>query len=310
MELRQLEHFVAVAAERHFTRAADLLHISQSGLSASIQALETELGAALFVRSTRRVELTAAGQALLAESHRTLASAAAARDAVAAVSGVMGGTLSVGAEQCLGVVNLPNELARFRLRHPAVPVRLTFNGSAALLEQVGTGRLDLALVAVCSPIPAGVHLERLASEPLVVLCHPDHPVALLDSVALADLYGATFVGFKTDWAARVLSTRAFAAAGVDHRVDLEVNDVHTMLDLIGQNLGIAIVPAPIAAKRPGTLHVTPLTGEQPEWVVAVAVPDRPSPAAAAFLDLLQGARSASTTSPRRRKAPAVELVGN
>ena len=78
-----------------------------------------------------------------------------------------------------------------------------------------------------------------------------------------------------------------AAADLPHRVELEVNDVHTMLDLIGQNLGIAIVPASIAAKRPDVLHATPLHGEQPVWTVAAAVPDQPSPAAAAFLDLLR-----------------------
>jgi DNA-binding transcriptional LysR family regulator len=287
MELRQLEHFVAVAEERHFTHAAETLRISQSGLSASIRALEVELGAALFVRSTRRVELTAAGRALLVESHRTLASAAAARDAVDAVSGVMAGTLTVGAEQCLGIVDLPRELARFRSRHPAVSIRLTFHGSARLLEQVGTGELDLALIAVCGPTPSGVHLEPLGRVPLVVLSHPEHVVARRETVSIADLEEETFVGFKTDWAARVLTTRAFGAADLAHRVEFEVNDVHTMLDLIGHDLGIAIVPAPIAAKRPGTLHATPLHGDLPEWTVAVAVPDRPNPAAAAFLDLLK-----------------------
>ncbi|MFD0786071.1 LysR family transcriptional regulator, partial [Micromonospora azadirachtae] len=76
MELRHLEYFVAVAEERHFTRAAERMRVAQSGLSASIRALERDLDAELFVRSTRRVELTDAGRALLAEAHRTLASAA------------------------------------------------------------------------------------------------------------------------------------------------------------------------------------------------------------------------------------------
>ena len=303
MELRQLEHFVAVAEERHFTHAAESLRISQSGLSASIRALELELGAALFVRSTRRVELTAAGRALLVESHRTLAAAAAARDAVEAVSGVMGGAIAVGAEQCLGAVDLPRELARFRSRHPGVAIRLTFNGSALLLEQVGSGQLDVAIVAVCGPIPAGIHLEPMATEPLVVLTHPDSPIALRESVSLADLQDETFIGFKPDWAARVLATRAFTAADLPCRVELEVNDVHTMLDLIGQNLGIAIVPAPIAAKRPDLLHATPLHGDLPVWTVAAAVPDRPSPAAAVFLDLLRSDRpGAAEVAPTRSTA--------
>lgn len=288
MELRQLEHFVAVAQERHFTHAAELLQISQSGLSASIRALETELGASLFVRSTRRVELTAAGQALLEESHRTLASAAAAKDAVLAVRGVVSGTLAVGSEQCLGVLDVPHELARFRAEHPGVGIRLGFAGSTALVADVAGGRLDLAVIAVCAPPPPGVDLHPLATRPLVLLCHAGHPLADVAEVALDQLGEETFVGFQQDWGASALATRAFAAAGRAHRVELEVNDVHSLLDLVEAGLGVAVVPEPIAAKRPDRLHAVRLTGrEVPAWDVAVAVPQVPSPAAAALLAQLR-----------------------
>lgn len=286
MELRQLEHFVAVAEERHFTRAADLLHISQSGLSASIRALEVELGATLFTRSTRRVELTAAGQALLADSLRTLASAAAARNAVAAVRGLLRGALSVGAEQCLGSVDLPVQLAQFRTANPGIEVRLRHASSAELMESVSSGRVDIALVAVCGPAPQGVRLVPLSTHRLVVLCHPDHPLAQLPEIDLSRLADETFVGFQEGWGAQILASRALAAAGLDYRAAMEVNDVHFLLDLVGYNLGIAIVPETIAAKRPDRLHAVPLAAGMPEWTVAVAVADEPSTAATAFLDQL------------------------
>ena len=303
MELRQLEHFVTVAQERHFTRAAELLQISQSGLSASIRALETELETPLFVRSTRRVELTEAGRALLTESHRTLASVAAAHDAVAAVRGVMRGSVNVGAEQCLGVVDLPSQLARFRAAHPGVDVRLRFGGSAQLIDQLAAGRLDVALVAGIGSAPPGAQMVPLATEPLVVLSHPGHPLAQLASAGLEALDGAVLVGFQPGWGARVLADRAFAAAGLEHRVELEVNDVHTLLDLVGHNLGVAIVPRPVTAKKAaGRLHVTALRGELPEWRVAAAVSQSPSPAARALLAQFEAALAPRGTGqvPRAR----------
>ncbi|MYS09011.1 LysR family transcriptional regulator, partial [Streptomyces sp. SID6041] len=114
MELRHLQHFVAVAEDRHFTRASERLMVSQSGLSASIRALERDLRAPLFVRSTRRVTLTEAGRALLVEAERILAQVRAAHEAVAAVQGVVRGTLSLGAEQCVAGVRVAGLLAAFR----------------------------------------------------------------------------------------------------------------------------------------------------------------------------------------------------
>lgn len=300
VELRQLEHFVTVARERHFTRAADLLQISQSGLSASIRALEAELGTSLFVRSTRRVELTAAGRALLEESHRTLASAAAAREAVLAVRGVLQGTLAVGAEQCLGGVDVPRELARFRTEHPGVGIRLSFDGSTALLDLVSAGRLDLAVVAVCDPAPNGVELHPMGSQELVLLCHPGHAFAQQECVELADAAGQVFVGFQPEWAARVLAARAFSAVELPYRVDLEVNDVHTLLDLVEHGLGVAVVPSSFARKRPDRLRAVPLVGDAvPIWTVAVAVPQTPTPAAGTLLAQLTGGTDDAGDQARR-----------
>ncbi|MEU4423420.1 LysR family transcriptional regulator [Actinoplanes sp. NPDC024001] len=287
MELRHLEYFVAVAEEQHFTRAAKRMRVAQSGLSASIRSLERELDAELFVRHTRRVELTDAGQALLAEAHRTLASAAAARNAVAAVRGLLRGSLAVGSEQCLGVIDLPPLIAAFRRAHPGVEVRLRYAGSGHLVEQVRTGQLHAGFVALSGPAPDGVRLLSLGTESMTLLCHPAHELAERDEVTVEDLTGEDFVDFSPDWGARGVNDLTFARAGAERRVAVEVNDVHTLLDFVHQGLGVALVPAPVTRKPHAKgLHAAPLAGPGPAWQVAVALPSG-TPAGPATGALLQ-----------------------
>lgn len=288
MELRQLEHFIAVASEQHFTRAAEAMQISQSGLSASVRALEHELGTPLFNRSTRRVVLTQAGQALLEEARRTVASAAAARRAVEAVRGVLGGTLSVGTEQCLGVIDLGRELAHFRAEHPGVEIRLGFDGSADLVERVASGQMDLAMVAEFGTLPAGVRTERVSTEGFVILCNPEHRFAELKSVTLDEISEEPQVGFLPGWAARSIAERAFTAAGLQTRVTMEVNDVHTLLDLVGHGLGVAVVPEHFKHKRPQTLRSVPVKESDLDWNVAIAIPEQQGPAGRALVSQILG----------------------
>jgi DNA-binding transcriptional LysR family regulator len=286
MELRHLEHFVAVAEERHFTRAAERLRVAQSGLSASVRSLERELGGTLFVRSTRRVELTDAGRALLIEARRTLASATAARQAVAAVQGLVRGTLAIGAEQCLGVINLPRVLADFRLAHPGVEILLNQGGSTEMCAELRAGRLDVALVAGDIAPTEQLDLIPQYAEPMVLVCHPGHPLAELPTVTWSDLRDEVFVDFHRGFGAREVTERAAAGAGVARTVAVEVNDVHSLLDFVGGGLGLALVPRPIAAKRPEQVRAVPLAGAAAyTWRVSVALPaGRPlSPPAAALL---------------------------
>jgi DNA-binding transcriptional LysR family regulator len=285
MELRQIEYFVAVAEERHFTRAAARMHVAQSGLSASIRALERDLGAALFVRSTRRVELTEAGRALLAEARRTLHTVTAAREAVAAVQGLLRGNLAVGTIQCLGGIDLPRALGRFRTAHPGVRIALRQGSSPELIDEVRGGALDLAFVS--SPpdgSAAGVRLTPLEQQPMVVACAPGHPLAAAGAVALAELDTETYVDFAPGWVTRDVTDHALRLAGLSRRVALTVNDVHTLLDLVAQGLGVALVPESFRHKQTGARFV-PVAGTAPVWRTAVATTaDRdPSAATRAFL---------------------------
>jgi DNA-binding transcriptional LysR family regulator len=285
VEVRQIEYFVAVAEERHFTRAAQRMHVAQSGLSASIRSLEKELGAALFVRNTRRVELTDAGRALLVEARHTLTTLAAAKDAVAAVQGLLRGTLSVGTLQCLGAVDLLPVLARFHAAHPGVEIQLRQGGSTELIDRVRTGDLDLALVSVPAEGAPGVSFDPLAEEELILACAPDHPLAQRAEVGLDELRGETFVDFCPGWVSRDTTDRALAAADVSRRVGLEVNDVHSLLDLVGNGLGVAILPGNFVHKGSRARFV-PLTGDAPVWETAIVTPASHSAAASVLLDMV------------------------
>ncbi|SAL36401.1 LysR family transcriptional regulator [Caballeronia udeis] len=132
MDFKQLEHFVAVAEERQFTRASRRLNLVQSGLSASIRSLEDDLGGPLFIRSTRRVDLTRAGEVLFDEARRVLAAARAARHAVTQVHGLARGRLSIGAIHSLApFVDLPAALGLFRSAFSGIGIQLTLDGSRA-----------------------------------------------------------------------------------------------------------------------------------------------------------------------------------
>ncbi|MFJ2814723.1 MULTISPECIES: LysR family transcriptional regulator [unclassified Streptomyces] len=289
MELRHLQHFVAVAEDQHFTRAAERLMVSQSGLSASIRALERELRAPLFVRTTRRVTLTEAGRALLGEAERILAQVRSAQEAVAAVQGVLRGTLSLGAEQCIAGVDVPGLLAAFRRRHPDVEIRLRQTGSGALAEGVAAGRLDLAFAYRTQDDTDQLRSVSLAGEAMTVLCHPSHRFAAAGAPLVpGELAGEVFVDFHPDWGPRRTTDAAFAAVGVARTVALEVNDVHSLLDLVDQNLGIAVVPCHFREKRPALAALALKDTDDVVYETVALLPPESatSPAARALMTLL------------------------
>ncbi|QFU88469.1 HTH-type transcriptional regulator CynR [Amycolatopsis sp. YIM 10] len=287
VELRQLEYFVAVAEESHFTRAARRMHVAQSGLSAAIRSLEKELGAPLFRRSTRQVRLTGAGEALLVEARRTLAAADAGRDAVAAVQGLVRGSLAIGSLQCLHSLPLPELLRDFVTAHPGLDVRLRHSGSTELLEQVRTGALDVAFVARPARCPDGLRLTPLGSERLVLACAPGHPLAGRAEVRLADLAEDRFVDFHPGWGTRDHADAVLADAGVHRKVALEVTDVHSLLELVAFDLGVALVPETFSLKT-DQARFLPLPGTVPTWETVSATTELPSAATVALLGRIEG----------------------
>lgn len=292
MELRQLEHFVAVAEDGSFTRAARRLGYVQSALSVSIQSLERELSVRLLDRTTHRVGLTDAGRTLLPSARSTLAAAAGLRDEAAAVNGVLRGRLRVGLMQAFTAMNVPRLLGEFHRQHPQVELTLrpSGGGAAELLAAVAGGELDLAFVAVVD-LPRGLRALPIVSEPLHLISREVDAPRRRRPVKLEDLADATFVDFPVGWGVRTIVDRAFAQLGVHRHVGIEVADTSMCVQLVREGLGVALLSESLIAGSAGDsagLHAHPVI-PAPSWDLAVVTRTEGavSPAATAFIDLLE-----------------------
>ncbi|MGW9479497.1 LysR substrate-binding domain-containing protein [Saccharomonospora azurea] len=286
MELQQLRYVLAVAETKSFTRAAERCLVVQSALSHQIARLERELGARLFDRTSRRVQLTAAGEAFLPAARQCLEAAERAVADVAAALGEVRGRLRLGVIPTVAAVDLPSVLREFRLRHPQAHVVLRVGSSRELVEQVKRGELDLAFLGLPATVePRGVRVHEFVRDRHVAVVAPDHPLAGANEVALSTLASEVFVDFPLGSAGRAQSDLAFEAAGVDREVALEVGAVDIMVRLVQQRLGVAMLPS---AFVPGLSGVATIPVSDAPQRVEYLVWSRsdPRPAAEAFLRLL------------------------
>jgi DNA-binding transcriptional LysR family regulator len=192
MELRQLRYFVAVAEELHFSRAALRLNLAQSALSSQIRTLEQELGGPLLVRSTRRVELTPAGAALLEDAREVLAAADEALARARALARGESGALVIGSlGPAPGGVFAPL-LARFGTMHPNVRLEVRALDFTELIDGVRERRADIAFLYLPLDEP-DLELTPLLSEPRVVVLPSTHRLASRATLSPADLDGEVFV---------------------------------------------------------------------------------------------------------------------
>ncbi|WP_118134955.1 LysR substrate-binding domain-containing protein [Oceanicella sp. SM1341] len=174
MTLEQLRIFVAVAELEHMTRAAEVLHLSQSAVSAAIAALEDRHGVALFHRVGRRIELTEIGETFLAEARAVLARAEAAEQVLGEFGGLVRGRLRLVASQTIADHWLPPVLAAFRARHPSIDLSLAIANTEGAAAQVESGAAELGFVEGTVRAPA-LRQELVAEDPLVLVAPPGLP---------------------------------------------------------------------------------------------------------------------------------------
>ena len=242
MELRQLVYFTAVADERQFTRAASRLLVAQPAVSAQIRRLERELGESLFHRDPRSVSLTEAGEALLPHARAALAAAERGRDAIASLRGLLRGRLHIGVA---GPVDQPlgQALGELHRSYPDIEVLLTTQNNGPLLEALANGHIDVGIVGIgIQTVPAQLTTRLITSEELALGVSRDHPLAQRKSVTLSSLRDEPFVTLVHGSGHREAFDRAFDDAGYRPRIAAEAGELSSLVELVAEGLGSAILP--------------------------------------------------------------------
>lgn len=245
MEIRQLRYFEAVARHLHFTRAATEMLIAQPALSLQIQQLETELGTQLFDRTTRRVGLTDAGEALLPYAERIIAESDDARARLRDVGRLDAGRVTLGAQQSLNASGaLPAVLLEFHGLYPGVDVVLREESAEQSLALLRDGTLDLTLMMMSEPWQQDDLLARpLFSEQLVLVVGLSHPLYGAP-IAVSELMTEPFIAFNETAGLRRLLDRLCADAGFQPRIAYESGALSSIRALAAAGLGVALLPLP------------------------------------------------------------------
>lgn len=285
MELRDVTCFVAVAEELHFGRAAARMGMAQPPLSQRIKTLEEELGVRLFARTSRKVALTPAGEAFLAEAREVLARAERARETARRVGRGLGGRLVVGFVNPAMDAFLAVALVRFRELVPGVALRLRDLSTREQVAALGRGRLDLGFVRFAGQRLPGLEMEVVFRERYVAALPAEHVLAGRAKVSLGRLVREPLIMPPAEDlpVLRAAMDEAFARVGGDPETVQEARSKFTTMSLVAAGLGVALVPASARVWRRRGVVFRDVVGVLPEIELAAVWPREREHGAAARL---------------------------
>ena len=252
MNLRDLQYLVAVADHQHFGKAADVCHVSQPTLSQQIKKLETYLGVAIFERDNRHVRLTPIGIDLVAKARRIVAESENLIQLAKSAGDPSVGDLRIGAFPTLAPYYLPKVLPAVRKKLPNLRLFLVEEKSPQLIQQLQSGELDAALLAM--PIKQeGLDAVPLFEESFWLTVAADHPLARRKSVNVEDLQGLSLMLLEDGHCLREQALEVCQLAGASESATFKASSLETLRQMVASGLGVTLLPA--MAKRDDDVHV-------------------------------------------------------
>jgi DNA-binding transcriptional LysR family regulator len=269
MEIRQLNYFLNVADQLSFTKASQILHISQPSLSKVIQIIEEELGVILFDRSTRRLQLTDDGKILVKFANTIMSSLEDLHVALAEGKQFKKGTIKLGLPPVIGVSFFPSIIAKFRNLYPQVQIQLIEEGGKIVEQSLLDGKIDLGVVVL------PVNENNFETLPFVERClslivHANHPLATKENIRLSELKNEHFILFKEGFSLYDRVREACISEGFEPLIAYESSQWDFIGEMVAADLGIALLPDMVCSKIDSRqIKVIPILIPQVNWNLAL-----------------------------------------
>ncbi|QHE93133.1 LysR family transcriptional regulator [Pandoraea fibrosis] len=273
MELRHLQYFIAVAEERHFTRAAARVGIQQPPLSLQIRQLEAELGGPLFVRLPRDVVLTALGEAFLPEARQILERVERVKRRMHQMSRGEAGQIRIGfAGATYFEPRIPAWIRDFRARYPDVQLHPQQSNTASLLTALENEAIDAAFVRTPFDVPPGIVSMPVVDEPMMLVLPLGHPMCAHEHVPLAALAQDEFILLPREISPALYdrTIAACEAAGFRPKLGQEAPQITSIVPMVAAGFGVSLVPASVSQIRTPGMGFWPIDGEVPHAPISLA----------------------------------------
>ncbi len=241
MQIESLKVFCDLAETESFTRAAQINGVTQSAVSQQISSLERQFKSLLIERSKKKFRLTREGQLLYDYSKQIIQTYDGLFSKLQEIKNVISGAVRVATIYSIGLHDLPPYLKRFLKAYPTVNVHVEYRRSNQVYDDVLSNVVDLGLVAYPNKDPK-LEVVALRKDVMVLICHPEHPLAKRKTVKLAELNGAKFIGFQPDIPTRQAIDKVLKEHEVQVQHVMEFDNIETVKRAVEINAGVAIVP--------------------------------------------------------------------
>jgi len=241
MQIESLKVFCDLAETESFTKAAQINNVTQSAVSQQISSLERQFNSLLIERSKKKFRLTREGEVLYEYSKQIIQTYDALFSKLQEIKDIISGTIRVATIYSIGLHDLPPYLKKFLRTYPTVNVHVEYRRANQVYEDVISNVVDLGLVAYAVKDPK-LEIVNLRKDLLVLICHPNHPLARNRTVKLKDINDQKFIAFEPDIPTRRAVDKILKDHGINVHVVMEFDNIETVKRAVEIDAGIAIVP--------------------------------------------------------------------